>query len=106
MFNNTNKILDSLCYLSILFLPVLFPLIVWVICSDNVDVSQHARNAFFLHLVPTILAVGIFFAIIFMGIHPAIQFRSWLIVAFIGCVIIIDVILFIYNIVKGIKCLL
>ena len=46
--NLTDRIVNTLSYLSILFLPVIFPLIVWIIAksSDRPTIAKNARYAF------------------------------------------------------------
>ncbi|WP_262338673.1 hypothetical protein [Lactiplantibacillus plantarum] len=47
-----NRVINALSYLSILFLPVLFPLIVWLLTSTNPEAHRVAGRAFWLHLLP------------------------------------------------------
>ena len=43
----SKRIIGALSYLSILFLPVIFPLIVWIVAgSDNPWVKRQAKLAF------------------------------------------------------------
>ena len=44
--STTNRVLSCLSYLSILFLPVLFPLIVWIMDRQDPYVRHHAKVAF------------------------------------------------------------
>jgi len=45
--------LNGLSYISILFAPIIFPVIVWIVSKDNI-VEYHAKRALLLHLVPGI----------------------------------------------------
>lgn len=54
---NENKILSSLCYLSIFFAPFLFPFIVWLLSGDQSSTRRHALRAMKLHFIPFIFIV-------------------------------------------------
>lgn len=45
--------LNGLSYVSILFAPIIFPIIVWIVSKDKI-VEYHAKRALLLHLVPGI----------------------------------------------------
>ncbi|KRL04180.1 DUF4870 domain-containing protein [Liquorilactobacillus oeni] len=101
-----NKIINALSYLSIFFAPFIFPLIVWIVCVDEPDVRHHAKSAMFLHLFPLILS---FIAVILVATTGILtehaQFTVWLAVLTLAVVLLLDCILFIYNLYKGIKIL-
>ena len=44
--STTSRVLSSLAYLSILFLPVIFPLIIWIVDRQDPYVKHHAKAAF------------------------------------------------------------
>ncbi|GAB5051468.1 DUF4870 domain-containing protein [Pediococcus ethanolidurans] len=101
-----NKILSSLSYLSILFLPVLFPLIVWILTSDRPQTRHYAANALIVHLFPALL---LFVILIIAGItgfftHDA-SSVGWMMVFLAGLFAIVGIGFFIYSIYKGIKIL-
>lgn len=57
------RIVNSLSYLSILFLPVLFPVIVWAVTRDQPAMHKVAGQAFLWHILP-VLAGLVFLAIV------------------------------------------
>jgi hypothetical protein len=114
---NNNRVLSSLCYFSIFFAGFILPLIVFFVVNEP-DVKRHAKRAFISHLlllVPTIIGIIIFVGvIIFYGFEPN-QFGSnsftgdgllmiaWLL--FIVLEAVLSLVVFIWNIVQGIKVL-
>ena len=40
------KLMAALSYISYFFLPVIFPLIVWIVASNRPFVKKHAKRAF------------------------------------------------------------
>lgn len=98
------KLLSALSYFSIIFAPFIFPIIVWFVCADEPIIRKHAKRAFLLHLLPIILT---FLGIILVGTTGIMtehaQLTSWTAILTIGVVLLIDFIVFIYNIYKGIK---
>lgn len=101
-----NKVLSSLSYLSILFLPVLFPLIVWILTSDRPQTRHYAAHALLVHLFP---AIFLFAILIIAGIQGAISNDTtsvgWLLMILLGIFAIVSIGFFIYSIYKGIKIL-
>jgi Domain of unknown function (DUF4870) len=101
-----NKILSSLSYFSILFAGIVFPLIVWLAAEDK-EVKGHAKKAFFSHLIPLVPMPILLFGFLHELIagdpagttFPVIFFLS------IAFIIILSMIVFVWNIVKGIKVL-
>ena len=51
------KLMAALSYISYFFLPVIFPLIVWIVASDRPFVKKHAKRAFWSQLLPAICAL-------------------------------------------------
>ncbi|WP_412989076.1 DUF4870 domain-containing protein [Pediococcus siamensis] len=101
-----NKLLSSLSYLSVLFLPVLFPLIVLVLTSDRPWVRHHATNALLLHLLPAVLLVGIAIIAGIMGITTNNAASvGWLLIILLGLFALVAAAFFIYSIYTGIKIL-
>ncbi|MDN7144588.1 DUF4870 domain-containing protein [Liquorilactobacillus mali] len=100
------KILSALSYFSIVFAPFIFPLIIWFVCADEPVIRNHAKKAFLLHLLPVFLTL---MGIIFVGttgiVTDQAQLTGWGVVLALGIVSLIDLIVFIYNIYKGIKIL-
>lgn len=98
---NTRNILASLSYFSIFFAPILIPLVLWIITNDRY-VARHAKSALLSHIVPTVFLVlaivffmsGVFFIQnVFVGIALFVIFG------------LLSLILFIWNIIMGIKVL-
>ena len=105
MENSTrNKIINGLSYLSILFLPVIFPLIVWIVAGKQADIRHHAVRAFWTQLIPVILGIGqLVIGATYGFITNDLQSTSWLFIGMLAIVVLISVILFLYNIVKAIQ---
>lgn len=98
---STRNILASLSYFSIFFAPILVPLVLWIVTNDRY-VARHAKNALVSHIVPTVFLVmaivffmsGVFFIQnVFVGIALFVLFG------------LLSLILFIWNIIMGIKVL-
>ncbi|WP_137597561.1 DUF4870 domain-containing protein [Paucilactobacillus kaifaensis] len=103
-YNARNKIINGLSYLSILFLPVIFPLIVWIVGGNQADIRHHASRAFWTQLIPAILAIIlIVIGAVYGFITNNIQSTSWLFIGMLAIVGLISVGLFLYNIVKAIQ---
>lgn len=102
-----NRLINGLSYLSILFLPVLFPLIVWLLTGSNRDAHRVAGHAFWLHLLPTIM--GIAFAVI-LGVSGLymndISHSGWLAVILLAVFGIVAVVSYLWSIVRGIQYLI
>ncbi|AEB73059.1 DUF4870 domain-containing protein [Lentilactobacillus buchneri] len=100
---STNRIVNALSYLSIVFAPFIFPLIVWIVSDNNPDMHSTARHALILHLIPLVLTILV------VGISGVISekaaFAGFLFLALIALVILVDLAMFIYNLYLGIKIL-
>ncbi|AKR07980.1 DUF4870 domain-containing protein [Bacillus cereus] len=100
---NGNKLVAAFSYWSILFAPILFPIIVWIF--GGAETKKHAQKALWTHIVPTIVAfIAItVLAIISMGLkEPDGPFYIAGIIVVSIC-ILVDIYYFIWNIIKGIK---
>ena len=99
-----NKILSGFNYLSILFAPFIFPLIVWALTNKCTENHYHAGRALKLHLLPTLLTLIVFIVIGGVGAltnsHGATVGTA---MPLLIVVAIVDVVLGIYNIYYGIK---
>ncbi|MEH6939148.1 DUF4870 domain-containing protein [Bacillus sp. JJ664] len=98
----TNKILSSLCYFSVFFAPFLLPIIVYFVSKDAF-VKTHAKRSLFSHFLPFITFV-IFFVLSFLSFYSIESTYGWVIFAFV-IVFIINFVVFIWNIIQGIKVL-
>ncbi|KMM36980.1 DUF4870 domain-containing protein [Guptibacillus hwajinpoensis] len=94
---SVEKVMSSLCYFSVFFAPFLFPIIVFFVMRDE-EVSYHAKRAVLSHLFPFLSFVLALFAVFVMDAGSVI---------FLGMILfgLLNVIVFIWNIVKGIQVL-
>lgn len=108
--NLSERIINTLSYLSILFLPVIFPLIVWIVAknSSNIQPSvvKNARYAFWSQIFPAIyvLAAILVFSIFSLDMthfHGGAIFGILLTFA-----LLIALLLFIFNIAMAVKMLI
>ncbi|KRL11931.1 DUF4870 domain-containing protein [Schleiferilactobacillus perolens] len=105
-----DRIIDGLSYLSILFAPVLFPLIVWLISAHGSMTRYHARRALFLHLVPILMlffGTAMFMPLaLFSFPGPGSSAGAWIGIPIMIAAIVVDLGLVIYNIVLGVRILM
>ncbi|MFE6139470.1 DUF4870 domain-containing protein [Bacillus sp. NPDC057893] len=100
---NGNRLLAAFSYWSVLFAPILFPIIVLIIGEP--ETKKHAKRALWTHIIPSIAT---FIALIVLGImgtgsqEPDVTLGIGAIIAVCICSII-SLYFFIWNIVKGIK---
>ncbi|MEH7112699.1 DUF4870 domain-containing protein [Neobacillus niacini] len=98
----TRKVLSGLCYFSIFFAGILFPLVVMFASGDDVTKS-HAKKAFVSHLLPLIPVPLLIFAL-FTDINAinneAIPVFTLVTV---GIMVLIGLIVTIWNVIKGVK---
>ncbi len=99
----TNKVLSSLCYFSMLFAGVLFPLVVFFVVQDP-STKEHAKKALFSHLIPVIPVPFLGFAIYYDISHGNDEFPVFTLLC-VGIMVLISIMVLIWNIVKGIKVL-
>lgn len=100
---DTKRILSALCYFSIMFAGILFPLVAYF-ASDDGDVKFHAKKALMSHLIPLIPVPLILIAVFIdftggTGEFPVFLFSSALLM------VILSFIVLVWNLVKGIKVL-
>jgi Domain of unknown function (DUF4870) len=102
---DTRKVLSGLCYFSIFFAGILFPLVVMFASGDDVTKS-HAKKAFLSHLIPLIPLPILIFAI-FNDLNTinneAIPIFT-LVTA--GIMVLVSLIVTIWNVIKGVKALM
>ena len=103
----SKRIIGALSYLSILFLPVIFPLIVWIVAgSDNPWVKRQAKLAFWTQIFPLLY---IFFCFLFISVaawHSMIANLGAFSGILLTFALLIALILYIYNIAMAVKVLL
>jgi hypothetical protein len=102
---DTRKVLSGLCYFSIFFAGILFPLVVMFASGDDVTKS-HAKKAFLSHLIPLIPVPLLIFAI-FSDINT-INNDGIPVFALVttGIMILVSLIVTIWNVIKGVKALM
>ncbi|TKD71001.1 DUF4870 domain-containing protein [Pseudalkalibacillus hwajinpoensis] len=94
---SVEKVMSSLCYFSVFFAPFLFPIIVFFVMRDE-EVSYHAKRAVLSHLFPFLSFILALIAVFVMDAGVVI-FLSMILFG------LLNVIVFIWNIVKGIQVL-
>jgi cytochrome c biogenesis factor len=103
--DKTNKVLASLNYFSVFFAPFLLPIAIYFIV-DHIEVRQHAKKALVSHIIPFLSILAVIGMIVFSGFSNPSEV-TFLTVFFGGFLVVglINLIVFIWNIVKGIKLL-
>lgn len=101
------KILSSLNYFSIFFLPFIFPLVVLFVAPDELS-KHHAKRALISHIAPFFL--GIAFLISYIVILGTLNSADelFLLFGFLALAVVYGVIylvLMIWNVIQGIKVL-
>ena len=100
---DTKRVVSALCYFSIMFAGILFPLVAYFALED-LEVKHHAKKALFSHLIPLIPLPLILIAVYFditrgAGEFPILMFTSAMLMVLLSFIVLI------WNIVKGIKVL-
>jgi hypothetical protein len=105
---DTKRVVSALCYFSIMFAGILFPLVAYFALED-LEVKHHAKKALLSHLIPLIPLPLIPLPLILLAVYfditrgagefPVLMFTSAIIM------VILSFIVLIWNIVKGIKVL-
>ena len=101
--DNTNKFLASLNYFSVFIAPFLLPIVIYFVV-DHQEVKQHAKKALVSHIIPFLSIIGLFIMLFFTAGSSSSE-DTILFSAIIGFVVVglINIIVLIWNIVKGIK---
>lgn len=99
----TGKVLSALSYFSIFFAAIILPLIVWIVAEDMMA-KEHAKKAFFSHLILLIPIPLIVFTAIFELSGNLESIPIMFIISIIGTVVL-SLIVMVWNIVKGIQVL-
>ncbi|MGJ7920230.1 DUF4870 domain-containing protein [Neobacillus sp. LXY-4] len=97
------KILSALSYFSVFFFGGIFPLIIYF-ASGNEEVKRHSKRAFFSHIVPLITVPFVIWSIV-LGLTGHQATVPYVIVPTLIVCFILDLVVFIWNIVQGIKVL-
>ncbi|ERL66020.1 DUF4870 domain-containing protein [Schleiferilactobacillus shenzhenensis] len=101
-----HKIVNGLSYLSIIFAPILFPLIVWVVADNGSDMVATAKRALLLHLIPTALTIVLAIFFIPVAITGGNMATSIVGIVLVAAAFAIDLAMVVYNIVLGVKILI
>ncbi|NHM77180.1 DUF4870 domain-containing protein [Staphylococcus sp. 11511212] len=100
MSNSSDKLLASLCYFSVFFAPILFPIVVWIL--TKYPVTTHAKKSIIYHILPWI---SMTLAAIFFGLSqstPNIPLYFTL-----GIILLVMAFLtYVYNLYCGVKVLI
>ncbi|MBD7894811.1 DUF4870 domain-containing protein [Limosilactobacillus sp. Sa3CUN2] len=103
----SKRIIGALSYLSILFLPVIFPLIVWIVAGpENPWVKKQAKVAFWTQIFPLIYII---FSLLFISVaawHSMVVNLGAFSGVLLTFALLIALILYIYNIAMAVKVLL
>lgn len=101
----TNKVISSLCYFSVFFAPFILPIAIYFIVDDE-EVKSDAKKSLISHIIPLLSLVALIAMVIFSSMAHAGE-GNFLYLFFGGFVVIaiLNLIVFIWNIVKGIKVL-
>ena len=97
--NLTDRIVNTLSYLSILFLPVIFPLIVWIIAksSDRPTIAKNARYAFWSQIFPLLYVIGAILVFSVFSLNPANFHGGALFGILLTFALLLALLIFIYN---------
>ncbi|WP_299093817.1 hypothetical protein [uncultured Metabacillus sp.] len=103
--DKTNKVLASINYFSVFCAPFLLPIVIYFIV-DHSEVKKHAKKALISHILPFLSILAVIGAIIFSSFTNLSE-ASYLTIFFGGFIVVglINLIVFIWNLVKGIKLL-
>lgn len=101
-----NRVVDALSYLSVLFLPVLFPLIVWAVAERGSETRATAAKAFWWHLVPAVVAIIVALIVGTGGLVTRdMEMTAWLTIILTVFIALAALVSYLYSIVKGIQIL-
>lgn len=104
--NTTQKLLAALSYISYFFLPIIFPLVVWIVGADRAFIKSHAKRAFWSQLIPVIFILVLLLAIGITGsFNPSSISWGWMTIALVAIVGIVTLISLIYNLVNAVRVL-
>lgn len=106
----TNRIVGGLSYMAVLFLPVLFTLIVWIVArQDNPPLAHHGKVAFWTQLAPFLVVIALLVVVAILnavGIsashHTITGGAAWLNILWVVALLVGSATLFAYNIVMAV----
>ncbi|BDZ32219.1 DUF4870 domain-containing protein [Lactiplantibacillus sp. WILCCON 0030] len=98
-----HRVINSLSYLSILFLPVLFPLIVWALTGDDPEIHRPAGQAFWVQLLPTIMGLIFLITLAVSGFYmDNLVHSGWLAIVLLAVLVLVALGSYLYALVRGI----
>lgn len=104
--STTQKLLAALSYISYFFLPIIFPLVVWIVGADRPFIKKHAKQAFWSQLIPVICILVFLLVVGLTGSFDLATISwSWMTVVLIAIVGIVTLISLIYNLVNAVRVL-
>ena len=110
MNNNSisTRIVNALSYFSIFFLPVVFPLIVWIIAraSDEASIVHTASKAFWSQIFPLLYVIFAALVVSIGALRSYTFHAGALLGVLLTFALLIALLLFIYNVAMGVKMLL
>lgn len=103
----TNRIVNTLSYISILFLPVIFPLIVWIVAGpDHPNIKHNAMKAFWSQIFPLIYGIIAILVLSLSAWNDAFNHAGALGGVLLTFALLLALLLYIYNIAMAIKMLI
>lgn len=100
---DTNKVLSALCYFSVMFAPFIVPIIIYF-ASDDSFVKKHAKSSLLSHVIPALFIPVVFIAA-FYDFSQSTDLPVLLLISFVVFGIT-SLIIFIWNLVRGVKLLI
>lgn len=109
---DNNKILSALSYFSVLFAPLLLPLIVFFVSQDK-EVKHHAKRSLISHLIPVVLmiiaVIGMISSMFTFTMNTSYNESSFFLAStpfiFMLLYFLIYVVVLVWNIIQGVKVL-
>lgn len=108
--NNNNlseRLINALSYLSILFLPVVFPLIVWIVAKNSdgaaPSIVKNARYAFWSQIFPALYVLAAILVFSVLSIDIAHAHTGALFGILLTFALLIALLLFVFNIAMAVK---
>ena len=105
--STSQRILAAFSYISYFFLPVIFPLIVWIVGADRPFIKYHAKRAFWSQLLPVICGLLVLMPI---GVGGASNLSNiswgWMSITLVAITCLVVLFSLIYNIVGAIRVLI
>lgn len=100
------KFINAISYFSILFAPVIIPVIIWIFANET-DIKINAKKAFWLQVIPFVFGI---MAIILTGIIGLSTNNGtavgWIVLLLMGIFGLVSVVTYIYDLVLGVKAIL